>query len=29
MSAFDADFFAPERFLDERAREGTARAFGL
>jgi glycine/D-amino acid oxidase-like deaminating enzyme len=29
ISAFDADFFAPERFLDERAREGTARAFGL
>jgi glycine/D-amino acid oxidase-like deaminating enzyme len=34
VSAFDADFFEPERFRserlqNERAREGTARAFGL
>lgn len=29
VSAFDAEFFDPERFRDERARVGDARAFGL
>jgi glycine/D-amino acid oxidase-like deaminating enzyme len=29
LSAFDAEFFDPERFRNERARTGSARAFGL